>query len=201
MINENDRPKFKRVKFVVSPKFQLKYTGVILLFMFLTAVLCSYVVYYTTIIILGEKLANVYPQGRLVALINTVNFRIILSIILVTPFVAMIGIFLSHKIAGPLYRIERFLQNVGLGDFSSHITLRQGDELMTLADSINSLIDNLKTSIISQKDKMDRISIEADNLKRILETSPKDISVIKDSLKRLDVDARQLSRELNMFKL
>ena len=96
---------YKRKKYLVAARFQLKYVGLILILVFLTGLLCSYVVYYTTMILLGDKLANVYPQGRLIAIINAVNTRILFSLILVSPLVVTIGIFASHKIAGPIYRI------------------------------------------------------------------------------------------------
>src|SRR3990167_1474662 len=102
-------PKIKRKQYLVAKEFQMRYVGIILLLMFLTAALCSYVVYYTSMINLGEKLANVYPQGRLVNIVNIVNFRILLSILFITPLVAVIGIFLSHRIAGPIFRMEKFM--------------------------------------------------------------------------------------------
>ena len=78
------RPRFKRKQFIVARRFQLKYAGVILLLMFLTAGFCSYAIYYTTMISFGEKLANVYPQGQLVSIVNSVNFRILASILKLT---------------------------------------------------------------------------------------------------------------------
>src|SRR3989338_11420234 len=129
--------KYVRRQYIIAKKFQFKYVGLILALMFATAALCSYVVYYTSMVGLGEKLANVYPQGRLVAIVRIVNSRILLSVILVTPLVALIGVFLSHRIAGHIYRMERFLAKIALGDLTSRIVLRNKDELITLADGIN----------------------------------------------------------------
>jgi methyl-accepting chemotaxis protein len=201
MATEMDKPKFKRKHYFIAPKFQLKYVGIILLLMFLTASLCSYVVYYTTLTSIGEKLANVYPQGRLVALINSVNFRILISMLLISPLVAVIGIFLSHKIAGPIYRMEKYLQAVSLGDFSSKLILRQGDELITLAESINSLVGSLKTTVVGQKDRLNKISEETENLKKLLESGHTGADVIKENIIRLDSEIRQLARDLEMYKM
>ena len=121
------KPKFKRTQYFISKQFQLKYVGLILLLMFVTAVVCSYFVYYTLMILMGEKLASVYPQGRLMAIINTVNFRVLALLLLITPFVAALGIYLSHKIAGPIHRIERFLSDMATGNLVSRLILRKGD--------------------------------------------------------------------------
>ena len=88
MAIEASRPKFRRRQYIVSARFQLKYTGVILILMFVTAGLSSYVVYYTSMILMGEKLANVYPQGQLVSIVKAVNLRLLASLIFVTPLVA-----------------------------------------------------------------------------------------------------------------
>jgi signal transduction histidine kinase len=50
------------------------------------------------------------------------------------------GIVITHRIAGPVYQIERKLEQVLQGDENTQIQLRQGDELQVLADKINVLI-------------------------------------------------------------
>ncbi len=135
-----------RKQYIVSKKFQLKYAGTILLLMFVTAGFCAYAIYYTTMISMGEKLANVYPQGQLVDIVNSVNLKILVSMLIVSPLILALGIFLSHKIAGPVYRIEKTIGKMAQGDFSDRITLRKGDEMKSLADSINKLADSLERS-------------------------------------------------------
>lgn len=191
MATEMSKPMFKRKQYLVAKKFQLKYVGIILLLMFLTATLCSYVVYYTSMMLMGEKLANVYPQGRLIHIVNLVNFRILLSVILVTPLVAVIGIFLSHRIAGPIYRIEKFLANMAEGDLSSRIFLRQGDELIVVANSINKLADSLESTVRNQKAQLGTISKELDQLKR---SKPQEIA-------KLEGEINSLIKELERFKV
>jgi len=191
MATEISRQKFKRKQYLVAKKFQLKYVGLILLLMFLTAALCSYVIYYTSMMLMGEKLANVYPQGRLIHIVKLVNFRILLSVILVTPLVAVIGIFLSHRIAGPIYRIEKFLDNMAAGDLSSRIFLRQGDELIIVANSINKLADSLESTVRNQKAQLGTISKELDQLKR---SKPQEIA-------KLEGEISSLIKELERFKV
>ena len=57
----------------LTKSFQLKYTVLLVAFMFLIAWLAGYTVYHTALTMLGEKLASVYPQGRLAAILQTVN--------------------------------------------------------------------------------------------------------------------------------
>ncbi|MFH0764463.1 MAG: hypothetical protein V1927_05615 [Candidatus Omnitrophota bacterium] len=201
MANETARPKFKRKQYLVQKKFQLKYVGLILALTFLTAALCSYVVYYTTMINLGEKLASVYPQGRLVSIVKMVNFRIILSVLLVSPLVALIGILLSHKIAGPIFRMETFLKNMTAGDLASKITLRTGDELISLADGINGVTETLRASFRRQRSQMEKVLTELNSLKGLAGEKHQDLSKVNSAVNRLDDELKPIVAELDKYKV
>lgn len=199
MTVETQKVKFRRRHYLISKKFQLKYVGLILALIFLTAALCSYVVYYTAMLMMGEKLANVYPQGRLVSIVNAVNFRILLSVILITPLIAVIGIFLSHRIAGPLFRIERFLNDMTQGDLSSILTLRRNDELHTLADSINNMTGSLKRNIANQKLCVEKIKSEVAALRAAASKAP-DTTAFTETLARIETVTEDLHAEISRFK-
>jgi len=195
------KPQFKRTRYWVAGKFQGKYIGLILLLTFLTAALCSYVVYYTSIMMFGEKLANVYPQGRLVSIVNLINIRIVISVLLVTPLIAMIGVYLSHKIAGPIFRMERYVNEMATGNLQTRLVLRKGDELLSLAEGINSLSESLKTTFINENTNLARISKELEILRSLASSKHLDISSINSSADRLDMEIIALKREIERFKV
>lgn len=192
MTAQINKPKFRRTHYFIAKRFQLKYVGLILLLMFLTAALCSYVVYYTSMMLLGEKLANIYPQGKLVSIINTVNFRILLSILLITPVVVVFSIFLSHKIAGPVYRMEKYLRSMSEGNLATPLVLRKGDELSELANGINNLAQSMKLSIGEQRSLLNKMSLEFDTLKKS--------STCTDVVTRLEKEIRNLKTSLDKYK-
>lgn len=197
----NNPARFRRKQYFVATKFQVKYIGLILLLIFLTAALCSYVVYYTSMISMGEKLANVYPQGRLMAIVNAVNIRILFSLILIMPLVAMIGLFLSHRIAGPIYRMERFLNDVANGDLTQRLTLRKKDELISLANGINNVVDSLKKTVIIKKGHLEKISMELEKLKKAIETIPIDKPTVTELVKNVSIETDGLKNELKRYKI
>jgi methyl-accepting chemotaxis protein len=196
-----NRPRFKRTHYIVSAKFQLRYVGLILMLMFITAIICSYAIYYTVMINLGEKLANVYPQGRLVAIIDTVNFRILMSMALMSPIVGFIGIYLSHKIAGPIYRMERFLTDMSTGNLAQKLVLRKGDELVSVADKINLLRESLSATVGSQKANLQRIITELEYLKKMVDSRSGDISSLDNNIDRLSNEIRDLEKQLDRYKI
>lgn len=200
-MNKAKNTKFTRKQYIVSPRFQYRYIGIILALMFATAALCSYVVYYNSLVLLGEKLANVYPQGRLVAILKTVNLRVLVSVILVSPVVVFLGVILSHRIAGPINRMERFLGAVGSGDLTQKITLRPKDELIPLADGINNLVDGLRANVIEKRTRMKNIFTELDVFKKELVSRSIDPVVVKETIAKLEAELNSLSRELDKYKI
>lgn len=136
--------KARRRIYIIKPPFQLRYTGVIFFTVFAVAAICIFTTYFSSITLLGEKLAMVYPQGRLITTLGQINFIIIYRILFLLPIVAVMGILLSHKIAGPAFRIEKTLKEIGKGNFDINIQLRKFDELKGIAEAVNEMAADLK---------------------------------------------------------
>ncbi|SHO50587.1 methyl-accepting chemotaxis protein [Desulfopila aestuarii] len=57
------------------------------------------------------------------------------------------SVFLTHRVAGPLYRFERTLDSMNSGNLGAQIRLREKDEGMELAGKINQFNDSLSQSM------------------------------------------------------
>ena len=193
--------KFKRVQYLISVRFQLKYIGLALLFMFITAAICSYTVYYTGTVIFVEKLSQVYPQGRLVALLATINRSILVNVLLIIPLIALIALYLSHKIAGPIYRVERYLSDMAAGKLTSRISFRKGDEFTSLADKINGLTDSLRSTISNQRTSLGKILTELEFIKKLADSKSAGISEVDKNIDKIHDEIQVLTRELDRFKM
>jgi len=201
MIMDPMQPQYRRRQYLVAVRFQLKYVGMILALMFLTAALCSYLVYYTTMVAMGEKLASVYPQGRLISVVSLINLRILVSLILITPIITAIGIFLSHRIAGPIARMERFLNGVAAGDLSTYLTLRKKDELVNLANGINRVIDSMRESVNIGKGRIEKISMALDKVRTAAESKLIDKTIVNRLLDDVGDQLNAMFNDLERYKL
>jgi methyl-accepting chemotaxis protein len=56
------------------------------------------------------------------------------------------AIFVSHRIAGPLYRLERHLLDVGAGKDPTDVSFRKGDLYQQLADACNKVMARLRAA-------------------------------------------------------
>ena len=72
-------------------------------------------------------------------LFNTVFWFVMVELVVLIPFVVWLGVWLTHRVAGPLVRIQAALAQMVAGDYQVQLRLRKGDMLQDLAEAINRL--------------------------------------------------------------
>ena len=133
-----------RKNYFVQRGMQLRFARFVILLAFISALLASGAIFFTTFMLMGEKLAHVYPQARLVVIFQSVYFWAAMSVLAAVPFIFLGAIIFSHRIAGPLAKIYSALDMIGEGNFNLKLTLRNTDELRELADHINAMAEKLQ---------------------------------------------------------
>ena len=75
-----------------------------------------------------------------------IGWLVLFSVLVFALAVLLLGIVITHRIAGPVYRVRRLLLDLGEGrrDVPRH-GLREGDELRELFDAASSLVKTLRT--------------------------------------------------------
>jgi methyl-accepting chemotaxis protein len=121
--------------------------------------------------------------------------------LLLIPVIALVALYLSHKIAGPVYRIERYLTDMAAGRLTAHIKLRKGDELVSVADKINELTDSLRSTIVNQRTSLDKIMAELEVVKKQLDPKTANINEIARMIDTVNAEITVLERELDRFKM
>ncbi|MBN1794756.1 MAG: methyl-accepting chemotaxis protein [Candidatus Omnitrophica bacterium] len=147
---------FKRRRYLVKRSLQIKYVALVLFFAFLVAFLTGYTIFQTSWTFLGEKLAQVYPQGQLIDILKTTNAIVLFNLALLTPIIIIFSLIFSHRIAGPLYRLERVLWEVSKGNFNVKMYLRRKDELKDIAEIVNVTTENLKNLTDENKQRAEK---------------------------------------------
>jgi len=192
------KPVFRK-RYIIKKGLQFRYIGLIFALVILASIVTGYTVFATGWTLLGERLANVYPQGRLVYVFKTTNMALIKNLLLISPLVFTLGLLFSHKIAGPLYRIEKTIYEIAKGNLGLKISLRKGDELWDLADTINSMTENFNNSIGSNKEDLLRIQKDMDEIKKAISTQPCDPQKITSSIDNLQAKVKVLVSSLDKW--
>lgn len=137
------QPPYKRTQYLVDRAYQLRF--VTRLFMVVLAVAVASSLVASTL--LWRELYQPEPgsNAALVTGLVAVSATLLVELLLAIPVIFYLGIRQSHRIVGPMKRMKQTLEAIGRGDFSQHITLRQGDALEDLATAINQMAEALQT--------------------------------------------------------
>lgn len=145
------RRKIHMVKMQFQRDFILKFCMIIIC----SALILTGVVYALSV----SSTTTVFENSRLV-IKSTADF--LLPLLLLSSLVAIIAagaltiiftLVISHRIAGPLYRLEKDITEVNNGNLNMEIRVRKDDELQDLAKSLNQMLKiiNNTVSVISKE--------------------------------------------------
>ena len=92
----------------------------------------------------GEEVTETVYSSEVLPPVKRINIvlpPILINNLLILVLIVIFGIFSSHKIAGPAYRMIADIQQVLDGNTSVRVQLRQKDSLKDLAERVNDLIE------------------------------------------------------------
>lgn len=176
----------KRKHYFIKKKFQLRYFLINLLFMLIGSLIVGYTVYSTGWALFGEQLSKICPQGYLSAQIRFVNNTLFFRMLLLMPIIAVISLFLSHRIAGPLYRLEHSLKEIAQNlNLTLRFKLRKKDELKELAEALNKVMDKFAELVSHNKTAFKETTHLVDELDIAIQDESLDINEIRQILGKL----------------
>ncbi len=155
---------YKRKNFLIDKRFQLRFIAsflflvVISLFVFSGGLFGYYWIRYmagenvfSEFVFIQKQVRIVNEDGEVTGTvsemqppINPIELilpPILINNIVIMVIIAVIGVFYSHRIAGPIYRIEKDLARILDGEKGVRIQTRKRDIMKSLVDKINRLAD------------------------------------------------------------
>ena len=114
---------------------------------------------------------------------------------------AIYSIYVTHRIAGPIYRFQQIVKDIGQGNLTQRIRFRKGDEMHELADVTNQAISALDQALteIRNRGASGREAIQralAD-----LKAHPTASSLLLNQLELALKEIEQVHGVLNKFRL
>lgn len=182
----------QRKTYVVKRAFQLKYAGIIIFFILLTVFLAGVTTYLSLFPYLSAKLANVYPQSRLVLVLASANSRLLYVAVILMPLAVWIAMGLSHKIAGPWLRMENILLDMAQGNIKEDVKLRKGDELQSLAEALNKVTARLRENKTKIAQELDALEQDLAKLQEALSGEAPDLAATKQLISKLSQTNKNL---------
>ena len=145
--------KYKRRIKIIKPKLQLKVVSIFVGLSALSVLLQS--------LLLANRLTELsteLPTGGqyLVDAVPHVLFEILLFTFgLLLPLIFAVGVLVTHRFAGPIYRFEQYLTQVIAGQQVGPCKIREGDELWELCELINQATEPLRRREVVRQDPED----------------------------------------------
>lgn len=105
--------------------------------------------------ILGRKQEELfsYMLGKIIREVSVLLLALVVIVCLGT-------IFLTHKIAGPIYRIRMLLKQVHEGNLNVVFKLREDDQLQGLANSLNEVFADYRQNLKSISEVSEEVKIK-----------------------------------------
>lgn len=198
--NGSARPKYKRSfkNYLLDPRFQLKWTGMIIGVAFVISAIMGVFLYRTSsevtaesqkVIAQGQELikesqknsdlvkmqikdqygdapeladtfnssakdldaqlgvkqkALLSQQQATIHQQNTMLTSLVAGLALLVVLIGILGIYFTHKVVGPIYKMKMLLRQVGDGKLNFYGKLRKGDELQDFFEVFAQMVEKLK---------------------------------------------------------
>jgi hypothetical protein len=169
--------KFKRGRLWVDPAFQsrlmlrmgfylLLYTGLVMLLGIVFEQLGDF----------GDSLTRKSPEGRSLDFLGRQKY-LLFAFVLALPIILYDLLRFSHRVAGPLYRCRKVMQQMAGGEPVPEFKPRKHDLMWELFQAFNTLIKEWNTRVSAGGNGHLAEGNTADRLTGAIDTSPKDDAV------------------------
>jgi len=95
-------------------------------------------------------------QGRMIHRQAVLIESVVGGLTLMVVLIGLLGIYITHKIAGPVFKMKRLLAKVGQGNLRVDARLRKGDELRDFFEAFTQMVASLRALEKKQLDDVDR---------------------------------------------
>lgn len=159
--------KQRRRTYLIKTGLQLRYMGIIISTMLMVAFGVGWIIYHTS----WSKIANTpdLTLDKLSTIFDSVNGILVKWIVVFIFVIAILSIFVSHKIAGPVYRLEETTRIIASGDLTYQIHLRHGDELRDLQEAFNKMSDSLRNMVAKDREVIEKLIDAGNKLKSTID--------------------------------
>lgn len=149
-------PKRQLRNYLLDARFQLKYTGYVVLVTLVVASVLGFLAYreskaQTEMMSIGWAMEAGHSedtQGFIEARAREYDRNMLMAIILgiasLTVTLGFVGIFITHRVVGPAFKLKRLLQHIAAGHLSLAGRLRKGDELQDVFLVLEQMIETLR---------------------------------------------------------
>ena len=144
---------------VINPQFQIRLGIYLLIIVFLASIIYPYTIYN----VLADVINNVKIFDSHVV-DNFQNKKLYLILVLTlwhlgsSAIIFILCIFITHRIAGPIYKLTNYLKNLDSGAEIQPLRFRKGDYFQELPEVVNSLVARVQAKSFPRRTSLREIN-------------------------------------------
>ncbi len=201
--------KSRRKSYLIDRKFQLsfilKFLSILVIFVLLTgfSIIMIYYIKYQSGKSFFDNYLVIVREGEAIEITNMFDVIapvMIISSLIIVFFTSIYGLFYSHKIAVPIYRVKRTLESMCRGILNFNVKLRKKDKFQYLEEHLNKIINIFNHEIVTLKKHNNGLLIKIKEVKKILSGSTvnkKKINTLINEIKKVNLN---MHARLSKFK-
>jgi methyl-accepting chemotaxis protein len=141
--------KYKRKIILINRPFQFRFSLYVCSWLFAISFVYPLIVY--NLFEYFTHYMTMDPNGPTLEAIQAVKHNVIyLLVFFQIAFLALtflISVFMSHRIAGPLFKLKQFFRMNGKGKLSPEIYFRKSDHFQDIADEYNHMMGTIRADL------------------------------------------------------
>lgn len=146
------------------------------------------------------QLLSVHEKEVVLEVLSKVNYQLWPRLFIFLILIGLLSLFLSHRIAGPIYRFQEILHEAEKGNFSHSVHLRKTDEFNELSKDFNLFFKNLSSQINKIKNSANTLQADVFDMQaRVQKTSFSGKEKIAESIGNIIDCIENLKQNLNKF--
>ena len=165
------RSQRKLKNYLINKRFQLKYTLMIAILTTILVIILGYVI-FRTVSQASDQLAacvladETYASDAQVELLRASlaadkrkAFYVLFAFLFLLLFgITLSGIYITHKVAGPMFKIRKLMKDVDSNNLHLRGKLRKGDELLELFEDFDAMINRLRDGRKADIEKINEVT-------------------------------------------
>lgn len=181
-MQENARG-YKRKTVYIKKDFQFKFILKFCLILLAGVIISTSLLYYFS----QETLTTSFENSRLViqntglAILPAIIVTNLITLGIICIAAIIVTLFVSHRLAGPMFRFEKDINRIKDGDLGVKIHLREKDQFSEMALALNNMTQGIHEKISKVNHRLDEILPMPDEMTTCQECEKK-VQELKDIL-------------------
>ena len=153
----------KRRRLFIKKEFQFRFMLYFCLLILIGGIMSTGLILFFS----KGNLTSLFSNSPLVAtdtaffILPAVLYTNLVTIVITSLSIIAVTLFVSRKIAGPLFRLEKDITVIAEGDLTHTVRLRKGDQLRELSAAINRMTARLNEKITHVQAGLEQIVLSA----------------------------------------